>query len=93
MDTVHFGRGIQVEVGALMVGKICNEHGPGRISRGQEKGYFEFGGSTILLLLEPGVVELERQILRRTGRGQECPVRQGQQIGSALGAIGGNEIR
>lgn len=93
MDTVHFGRVIQVEVGALMVGKICNEHGPGRISRGQEKGHFEFGGSTILLLLEPGVVELERQILRRTARGQECPVRQGQQIGWALGAMGGNEIR
>lgn len=87
MDTVHFGRVIQVEVGALMVGKICNEQGPGRISRGQEKGHFEFGGSTILLLLEPGVAELEQQILRRTARGQECPVRQGQQIGLATGGL------
>lgn len=87
MDTVHFGRVIQVEVGALMVGKICNEQGPGRISRGQEKGHFEFGGSTILLLLEPGAAVLEEQILRRTARGQECPVRQGQQIGLAAGEM------
>ncbi len=88
MDTVHFGKVIQVEVGALMVGRIRNAQGPGRIVRGQEKGYFEFGGSTIILLLEPGVVKLEEQILRRTARGQEYPVRQGQQIGQALGWIG-----
>lgn len=93
MDTVHFGRVIQVEVGALMVGKICNEQGPGRIGRGQEKGHFEFGGSTILLLLEPGVAVLEEQILRRTARGQECPVRQGQQIGLAAGGDGGYVTR
>lgn len=83
LHTEHFGDVIQVEVGALLVGRICNATGRGRIRRGEEKGHFEFGGSTILLLLEPGRVELEGQILRRTARGQEYPVRQGQQIGWA----------
>lgn len=85
IDTVHFGSVIQVEVGALLVGRICNETGRGLVRRGQEKGHFEFGGSTVLLLLEPGRAELEDQILRRTARGQEYPVRQGQQIGRAAG--------
>lgn len=86
MDTFHFGRVIQVEVGALMVGKICNEHGQGRIRRGEEKGHFAFGGSTILLLLEPERVKLNSEIFRRTAREQEFPVRQGQCIGCAVGA-------
>ena len=88
MDTAHFGRVIQIEVGALMVGKICNEHGQGRIRRGTEKGHFAFGGSTIILLLEPGRVTLDSSIFRRTAREQEVPVRQGQCIGCAVGAEG-----
>ena len=83
MDTARFGRVTQVEVGALMVGKICNTPGQGRIRRGEEKGHFAFGGSTIILLLEPGRVQLNSEIFRRTARGQELPVRQGQQIGTA----------
>ena len=83
MDTARFGRVTQVEVGALMVGKICNTPGQGRIRRGEEKGHFAFGGSTIILLLEPGRVQLNSEIFRRTARGQELPVRQGQQIGTS----------
>ena len=83
LDTARFGRVIQIEVGALMVGKICNNPGQGRIRRGEEKGHFAFGGSTIILLLEPGRVQLNSEIFRRTARGQELPVRQGQRIGTA----------
>ena len=52
MKTKHFGDALQMEVGALMVGKIVNHDGAGSMRRGIEKGYFQFGGSTIILLLE-----------------------------------------
>ena len=52
MKTKHFGDALQMEVGALMVGKIANHDGAGSMRRVIEKGYFQFGGSTIILLLE-----------------------------------------
>lgn len=81
MDTLHFGQVIQIEVGALLVGRIWNEQGRGRITRGGEKGHFEYGGSTILLLLQKDAAVLDGEIFRRTIRGQEYPVRMGQRIG------------
>ena len=52
IDSQQFGLLVQMEVGALLVGKIHN-HGDRLVAeRGTEKGYFEFGGSTILILTE-----------------------------------------
>lgn len=83
LDTDHFGSVVQIEVGALLVGRICNEQERGRILRGGEKGHFEFGGSTIILLLKRDGAKIAPDIFARTGRGQETPVRLGQCIGSA----------
>ena len=47
----NLGKCIQVEVGALLVGKIVNNDKI-EFTKGEEKGYFEFGGSTIVLLLK-----------------------------------------
>ena len=41
MKTKHFGDALQMEVGALMVGKIVNHDGAGSMRRGIEKGYFQ----------------------------------------------------
>ena len=79
--TEHFGAVVQMEVGALLVGRISNEHGRGRIRRGHEKGHFEFGGSTILLLFKSGSVSLEAALFAATARGQDRPVRLGEVIG------------
>ena len=82
----HFGTYLMMEVGALMVGKIVNHHtGYTRLDvmRGQEKGYFAFGGSTIVLLFMPGAVELDEPILQASARGEETRVRMGQRIGRA----------
>lgn len=81
MDTLHFGQVTQIEVGALLVGRIWNEQGRGKITRGQEKGHFEFGGSTIIVLLQKDAAVLDSELFRRTVRGQESPVRMGQKIG------------
>ncbi|MEG1743220.1 MAG: phosphatidylserine decarboxylase, partial [Clostridia bacterium] len=46
LKTKNFDKAVQIEVGAMMVGKIKNRHLPGTFVRGTEKGWFEFGGST-----------------------------------------------
>ena len=81
MDTVHFGKAVQVEVGAMLVGKIANLHGSGPIKRGEEKGMFLYGGSTVVLLLQKDVATLPDELYENTRLGLETPVRMGQQIG------------
>lgn len=86
LETEHFGTVTQVEVGALLVGRIQNHHGPGPFQKGQEKGLFLFGGSTILLFLEPDQVNLLPELQDQGQEGREVPVRQGQALGYALSA-------
>ena len=83
MDTQNFGPVTQVEVGAMLVGKILNHHGAGPINRGQEKGMFLYGGSTVILLLEKGRATLNGDLLEASARGEEVPVQMGQSIGKA----------
>ena len=83
METDHLGPVVQVEVGAMLVGKIQNHHGACRFRRGEEKGMFRYGGSTIVVLLEPGRAELQDAIWQAARRGVETPVRMGQIIGTA----------
>ena len=84
METEHFGSLCQIEVGALLVGKIANLHGAGPIRRGAEKGRFLYGGSTVILLLEKGKVQLDEELFRATENGSETPVRMGQALGRAI---------
>lgn len=81
IDTEHFGKAVQIEVGALMVGRISNHHQAKQIRRGEEKGLFEFGGSTIILLLQKGAVEPDQVLLSNTAHGWETEVRCGEAIG------------
>lgn len=81
MQTEHFGRAVQMEVGALLVGKIVNFQGKGAFLRGQEKGMFQFGGSTVVLLLEEDRAELDREFFENTEKGLETAVRIGERIG------------
>ena len=83
LRTRSFGYAVQVEVGAMLVGRICNVQTHGRFARGQEKGYFEYGGSTIVLLLQKGAAELRPDVVRNTADGVETRVRQGERIGHA----------
>lgn len=83
LETDHFGTAAQVEVGAMLVGKIRNLDGACRFERGQEKGMFLYGGSTVVLLLQKGAAELPKTLLEATARGQETPVQCGQVIGQA----------
>lgn len=83
LETENFGQVLMMEVGATMVGRIVNYHGEGPISRGQEKGRFEFGGSTIILCLQKGAAKIDTDLWRNTRRGDETIVRMGEKIGIA----------
>ena len=85
MKTEHFGLAAQIEVGAMLVGKIENLQGAGPVTRGQEKGRFLYGGSTIVLLLRKGAATLRPDLLAASGTGAETRVRMGEQIGWAAG--------
>lgn len=51
------------------------------VKKGQEKGWFEFGGSTIILLLQHGKVRLDYDLIENTENGYETVVRMGERIG------------
>lgn len=84
LHTDHFGDAVQIEVGALMVGRICNLHREARFSRGEEKGWFEFGGSTIVLLLKAGAARIDDEFFKNTDNGLETAVRSGERIGCSI---------
>ena len=84
LHTRAFGDVIAMEVGALLVGKIVNHHGPSSIRRGQEKGYFQFGGSTVVLLLKKDTLKMDADILENSALGIETVVRFGEKIGEKL---------
>ena len=78
MQTRHFGYAAQIEVGAMLVGRICNRPDVIHFARGDEKGWFEYGGSTVILLLPPDSAVIDS---RFPVGGQETPVRFGEAIG------------
>ena len=83
LHTENFGDVVQVEVGAMLVGKIKNHHKEHSFSRGEEKGMFEFGGSTIVLLVEKGRITPDADLLKNTAEGYETVVKYGEKIGIA----------
>lgn len=84
METENFGKIIQMEVGAMMVGKIVNDARQ-TFTKGEEKGYFEFGGSTVVLFFKERTVEIDQDILDNSKQDIETKVRLGETIGHKLG--------
>ena len=81
LESEHFGTVLQMEVGAAMVGRIVNNPGGCRVQRGQEKGRFEFGGSTVIVLLQKDAAILDEDLIRNTREDAETVVRLGERIG------------
>lgn len=81
LESDHFGTLLQMEVGAAMVGRIVNNPGERMVQRGEEKGRFEFGGSTVIVLLQKDAAVIDEDILRNTREDAETVVRLGEKIG------------
>ena len=72
LATESFGTILLIDVGATNVGSIQQTFTPGQaVEKGQEKGYFEFGGSSLLTLFEPGRVQLAPDLLDHSARQTE----------------------
>lgn len=80
IESKNFGVMIQMEVGAMMVGKIVN-HNKKYCLKGEEKGYFEFGGSTVIILLKENQAVIDNDILENTKKDKETVVKLGETIG------------
>lgn len=74
-----FGSVICVEVGAMLVGRFT-ENGKTVFLKGEEKGYFEPGGSTIIILTD-GSIKIDGDVLTQSMKGIETKVRYAQRIG------------
>ncbi|WP_017192878.1 phosphatidylserine decarboxylase [Italian clover phyllody phytoplasma] len=83
LHTHNFGQVVQIEVGAMMVGKI-NNHEISKFVKGQEKGFFSFGGSTVVLLIKPNKVAFDQDILNNTRNNAETKINIGETIGHKI---------
>ena len=85
IDTEHFGRCVQMEIGALLVGRIVNnEPQAARVRRGEEKGRFEYGGSTVIILVPAGRIRLSAEVLNCAEKGLEMPVKMGEPVAEKI---------
>lgn len=84
LKSKHFGTVLIMEVGALLVGKINNYHQQATVKKGMEKGRFEFGGSTIVILFEKDKVKIDEELIKNTFNGFETIVKMGEKIGTQL---------
>lgn len=78
IDYKNLGEVIQIEVGALLVGKIVN-HDKVVVKKGEEKGYFKFGASTIVILINDVVIDDD--IILNSSKEIETIVKLGEKIG------------
>lgn len=80
----HFGLIGIVEIGAFTVGSIRQRYRPGeRVAKGERKGSFELGGSTVVLAFAPGAIRLDQDLCDNTAQGFETHIRLGESIGRA----------
>lgn len=81
IKTENFGTIAQIEVGAMMIGKIKNHQKSGKVIRGTEKGMFLYGGSTIVVLIEKDKVNIPEKYFENTKNDIETRVLYGSKIG------------
>ena len=87
LETENFGSVAMIEVGALGVGKIVQSAYsnrsalPYKFDKGQEKGYFLFGGSTVIWLIEKGKITLSPDLIEYSRQGIETWIPLGSPLG------------
>ena len=79
--TQKFKTILQMEVGAMLIGRIVNYEDRGVAVRGKEKGMFQYGGSTIIVLAQKDVVNVRKDLLLQAEQGWETAVKMGETIG------------
>ncbi len=81
-DTENFGKVVYVEVGAICVGTIHQTYIPNQmVEKGEEKGYFSFGGSCLVILFEKGRISFDEDLILASKRGFEVKANFGESLG------------
>ena len=83
LKTDNFDELIYIEVGALMVGKIINSDKK-EFNKGEEKGYFKLGGSTIVILVKDNVMKIDDDILEQSKDDIEVLVKYREKIATKI---------
>ncbi|KAF9888150.1 hypothetical protein FE257_009286 [Aspergillus nanangensis] len=82
IDSVAHGRVMVICVGAMMVGStVITRKGGEQVARGEELGYFKFGGSTLLVLFEEGMMKYDRDLVDNSRGALETLIRVGMSVG------------
>ncbi len=84
LQTKNFGKLAYIEVGAICVGKIVQTHHLKSFQKGDEKGYFLFGGSTVIVIGEKGLWKPDQDILDNTQNGIETYLKLGESFTQGL---------
>ncbi len=83
VQTKQFGDVVMSEIGATMVGSIISTYLDKEVEKGEEKGYFKFGGSSVLLLFEKGKIIIDKDLLENTRKSMETEVKMGEKIATS----------
>jgi len=83
LENARLARYAYVEVGAFGVGSIVQTYTGPFVQKGDEKGYFQYGGSTVILVFQPGKILFEEDLLTHSAEGFATFLRAGQRLGKA----------
>ena len=84
LESPLFGPILYIEVGATNVGTIHQTYTPGTLyEKGDEKGYFSFGGSTLILLFEKERLALDPDLVAASEHDEEVLCLMGQSMGQS----------
>ncbi|PAY17027.1 phosphatidylserine decarboxylase [Rhodopirellula sp. SM50] len=85
LETETLGNVLLLEIGATCVGGICQTYRPGDpVFKGDEKGYFRFGGSSTLVIFEPGRIEFDDDLRQHSADQRELYARMGDSMGKIV---------
>ncbi len=83
IKTQQFGDVLMSEIGATMVGSIVSTYPSEVVAKGDEKGYFKFGGSSVLLLFEKNQIVIDEDLVKNSQEGMETELKMGEKIATA----------
>ncbi|KAL3843731.1 hypothetical protein ACJIZ3_001134 [Penstemon smallii] len=82
ISTEEFGKVAFVAIGATMVGSITFSRKEGDyVKKGDEFGYFSFGGSTVICVFEKDTIKIDDDLLENSERSLETLVSVGMKLG------------
>lgn len=88
LKTEAFGDVLFAEIGATNVGTVHQTYPyNGSCKKGEEKGYFSFGGSALALLFKKGSIVFDKDLLNATREGLEVKGLFGQSLGKAVKTV------